>query len=215
MSETSPRDRRLRRYWDGQAPSYDRRMAYSERRFLAPSRPWLCGQAVGDTLEVAIGTGLNIAHYPGDVQLTGVEWSAPMLSMARRRADDLGRPVDFHHGDARALPFPDGHFDTVVCTFALCGIPDEHLALAEMERVLRPGGLLLLADHVASSTWPVRVLQGLVDVVSVPLQGEHYRRRPLCAVRNMEFIVERHERVTLGIIERFAARKSHAGQPPM
>lgn len=213
VSETSPRDSRLRRYWDRQAPSYDRRMAYSERRFLAPSRPWLCGQAVGDTLEVAIGTGLNIGHYPGDVQLTGVEWSASMLSMARRRAEDLSRPVDLRHGDARALTFPDAHFDTVVCTFSLCGIPNSRLALAEMARVLRPGGLLLLADHVASSTWPVRLLQGLVDVVSVPLQGEHYRRRQLCAVRNMGFTVERHERVTLGIIERFAARKPQAGQP--
>jgi ubiquinone/menaquinone biosynthesis C-methylase UbiE len=190
-------------------------MAYSERRFLAPSRPWLCGQAVGDTLEVAIGTGLNIAHYPGDVQLTGLEWSAAMLSVARRRADDLGRPVAFHHGDARALPFPDGPFDTVLCTFSLCGIPDERLALSEMARVLRPGGLLLLADHVASSNWPVRVLQGLVDLVSVPLEGEHYRRRPVLAARDMGFTVERHERVTLGIIERFAARRPHNGQPPV
>ncbi|MGC5014531.1 class I SAM-dependent methyltransferase [Streptosporangium sp. DT93] len=207
MSEISPRDRRLRRYWDRQAGSYDRRLASVERRFLAGTRPWLCGQAAGETLEVAVGTGLNLAHYPGDVRLTGVEWSAPMLAVARRRAGDLGLAADLRQGDARALPFGDGRFDTVVCTFALCGIPDERMALAEMARVLRPGGTLLLADHVASSSWPVRVLQALLDAVSVPTAGEHYRRRPIREVRAMGFTVERHERFTLGVIERLAARK--------
>ncbi|WP_329084551.1 MULTISPECIES: class I SAM-dependent methyltransferase [unclassified Streptosporangium] len=207
MSDFSPRDTRLRRYWDRQADSYDRRMALAEHRFFADTRPWLCGQAVGDVLEVAVGTGLNLAHYPDDVRLTGVEWSASMLAMARRRAGDLGRTVDLRQDDARALSFADGRFDTVVCTFAMCGFPDERVVLAEMSRVLRPGGLLLLADHVASSAWPVRVLQGLVDAVTVPLSGEHYRRRPVRRVRAMGFTVERHERFKLGVIERFAARK--------
>jgi ubiquinone/menaquinone biosynthesis C-methylase UbiE len=199
---------RLRRYWDRQADSYDRQMAFAERHFFAGTRSWLCGQAVGDTLEVAVGTGLNLAHYPDDVRLTGVEWSAPMLAVAQRRADDLGRAADLRQGDARALSYADGRFDTVVCTFAMCGFPDERVALAEMARVLRPGGLLLLADHVASSAWPVRVLQGLVDAVTVPLAGEHNRRRPVRWVRAMEFTVERHERFKLGIIERLAARKT-------
>ncbi|MEU4832604.1 class I SAM-dependent methyltransferase [Streptosporangium sp. NPDC023615] len=207
MSDISPRDTRLRRYWDRQADSYDRRSAFVEHRFFADTRPWLCGQAVGDTLEVAFGTGANLAHYPGDVRLTGVEWSVRMLEVARRRADDLGRAVDLRQGDARALSFDDECFDTVVCTFAMCGIPDEGAALSEMARVLRPGGTLLLADHVASSAWPVRVLQALVEAVTVPTAGEHYRRRPVRRVRAMGFTVERHERFALGVIERLAARK--------
>jgi ubiquinone/menaquinone biosynthesis C-methylase UbiE len=207
MPDSPARDTRLRRYWDRQAHSYDRQMAFAERHFFADTRQWLCGQAVGDALEVAIGTGMNLAHYPRDVRLTGVEWSAPMLEVARRRASDLGRTVDLQHGDARALAFPDGRFDTILCTFALCGISSEQAALAEMARVLRPGGLLLLADHVESSAWPVRVLQVLVDAVTVPLNGEHYRRRPLRGVRAMGFTVERHERFKLGLIERLAARK--------
>ncbi len=207
MSDSSARDRRLRRRWDRDADSYDRQTAYAERRFFGDSRPWLCRQATGDVLEVAVGTGLNLAHYPDDVRLTGVEWSAGMLAVAQRRADAFGRTVDLRQGDAQALSFPDAHFDTVVCTFALCGIPDQCLALNEMARVLRPGGLLLLADHVGSTVWPVRVLQWLVDAVSVPLQGEHYARRPLPLVRAMGFTIERHERFLLGVIERFAARK--------
>ncbi|GAA2311520.1 hypothetical protein GCM10010149_72770 [Nonomuraea roseoviolacea subsp. roseoviolacea] len=90
---------------------------------------------------------------------------------------------------------------------ALCAIPDESRALAEMDRVLRPGGLLLLTDHVAASSWPVRVVQAAADLVSVPLQGEHFRRRPLPRVTAMGFAVERHDRFKLGVIERFAARK--------
>lgn len=205
--EESDREKRLSRYWDRQAGSYDRRMASVERRFFGDTRRWLCRQAAGDVLEVAAGTGLNLSHYPSGIRLTGVERSDPMLAVARRRARDLGLAADLRQGDARALEFPDERFDTVVCTFSLCAIPDEGAALAEMARVLRPGGLLLLADHVVSTSWPVRTLQALADAVSVPLQGEHYRRRPLPGVRAMGFGIERHERLKLGVIERFAARK--------
>ncbi|MEU9832067.1 methyltransferase domain-containing protein [Streptosporangium sp. NPDC048047] len=209
-AEEGGRERRLRRYWDRQADSYDRRMAFAERRFFGDTRRWLCGQAAGDVLEVAAGTGLNLPHYPPGIRLTGVEWSDAMLVIARRRARALGLVADLRQGDARALEFPDARFDTVVCTFSLCAIPDEETALAEMARVLRSGGLLLLADHVVSTSWPVRVLQTLADAVSVPLQGEHYRRRPLPRVRAMGFGIERHERLTRGVIERFAARKPSA-----
>ncbi|MFI6450384.1 class I SAM-dependent methyltransferase [Streptosporangium amethystogenes] len=211
MVNSSVRDTRSLRYWERQAGSYDRRMEFAERRFFAGSRPWLCGQASGDTLEVAVGTGMNLAHYPEDVRLTGVEWSAAMLAVARRRAGTLGRTADLWQGDARALTFPDESFDTVVCTFSLCGISDERVALEEMARVLKPGGLLLLADHVASSSRPLRMAQRLVDLLSVPTAGEHYCRRPLIGVREMGFAVERHERFKAGVIERFTARRPAAG----
>ncbi|MFI6792272.1 class I SAM-dependent methyltransferase [Nonomuraea sp. NPDC050383] len=210
MADTDERDLRLRTYWDRQAVTYDRQMAFAERRFFGDTREWLCRQASGEVLEVAIGTGLNLGHYPDGVRLTGVEWSEAMLAVARRRAGSLGVPAEFRQADAQALPFPDACFDTVVCTFALCAIPDESRALAEMHRVLRPGGLLLLADHVASSSWPIRVLQAAADLVSVPLQGEHFRRRPLPLVRAMGLTVERHDRFKLGMIERFAARRPAA-----
>ncbi|GAB3815657.1 class I SAM-dependent methyltransferase [Micromonospora zhanjiangensis] len=213
MADSPTRDGRLRRFWDQQADSYDRKMAFAERRFFADTRPWLCGQAVGDTLEVAVGTGLNLAHYPADVRLAGVEWSPAMLAVARRRAADLGRPVDLRQGDARRLDFPDGRFDTVVCTFSLCGIPDHEAALGEFARVLRPGGRLLLADHIGSSNWLVRGAQALLDAVTVPLYGEHYRRRPLPRVRALGFTVERRERFALGAVERLVARKPPARHP--
>lgn len=138
-------------------------MGAVERRWFAQTRPWVCRRASGRTLEVALGTGLNLPLYPEGVELAGIEWSPSMLAVAQRRAAALGLAADLRLGDARALPFDDGSFDTVVMTFSLCAVPDAGRALEEMVRVLRPGGLLLLADHVESSAWPLRVLQRLVD----------------------------------------------------
>jgi ubiquinone/menaquinone biosynthesis C-methylase UbiE len=208
MPRAVERDERLRRYWDRQAGSYDRQMSFCDRRFFGDTRQWVCAQASGDVLEVAIGTGLNLMRYPDDVRLTGLEWSPAMLDVARRRARQLGREVDLRIGDAQAMEFPDAAFDTVVCTFSLCAIADDRAAVAEMTRVLRPGGLLLLADHVEASTWYARAAQRLGDLFSIPLAGEHYRRRPINHVRALGYAVESHERFKLGIIERLAARKT-------
>jgi len=207
----SQRDERLRRYWDKHAGSYDREMGFFDRHLFGDTRDWVCSQASGEVLEVAIGTGLNLSHYPKQVRLTGVEWSPAMLDIARRRAPELGRPVDLRLGDAQALEFSDGSFDTVVCTFSLCGIPDDRQAIAEMDRVLRPGGLLLLADHVEASRWDARAAQRLIDLVTIPLGGEHFRRRPITHVQALGYAIEGHQRFTLGIVERLAARKPHAG----
>jgi len=207
---TGRRATRLRRRWDREAAGYDRAFAAAERRMFPDVRGRLCARAQGRTLEVAVGTGLNLAHYPPAVtagRYTGVEWSPGMLRLARRRAADLGLDgVDLRLGDAQALDLPDHAFDTVVCTFSLCAIGDDRAALAEMTRVLRPGGLLLLADHVASSAWPLRALQAAADLVSVPLAGEHLGRRPARWVEEQGLEVEEHERSRAGVIELVAAR---------
>jgi ubiquinone/menaquinone biosynthesis C-methylase UbiE len=204
---TTAETAKRRRYWDKHAPRYDQQMQFFDRRLFGDSRTWVCSQASGETLEVAIGTGLNLGSYPDGVRLVGIDFSPAMLQRARDRARELGRTVELREGDAQALDFPDASFDTVVCTFSLCGIPDERQAVAEMWRVLRPGGVLLLADHVASSAWPVRAVQWLLELVTVPLGGEHFRRRPLEHVRAQGFQVQHQERFKMGIVERLAARK--------
>jgi ubiquinone/menaquinone biosynthesis C-methylase UbiE len=198
---------RRRRYWDSHAAGYDRQMQCAERYFLGDSRAWVCSQATGRTLEVAIGTGLNLAFYPAGLELVGVDLSPAMLALARRRAAELGRTVDLREADALALPFPDASFDTVVCTFGLCAVPDDRRAVAEAVRMLRPGGLLLLADHIEGAAWLVRAIQRLIEVVSVPLQGEHALRRPLRHVEAEGLEVLRRERFKLGLVERLTARK--------
>ena len=133
-----------------------------------------------------------------------------MLALARSRAGDLDRAVDLREGDAQHLDFPDASFDTVVCTFALCAISDDRRAVHEMIRVLRPGGLLLLADHVVATAWPVRAVQWMVELVTVPMAEEHFRRRPLLTVQDAGLTIERHDRFKLGMVERLAACKPAA-----
>ncbi|TNC24225.1 class I SAM-dependent methyltransferase [Amycolatopsis alkalitolerans] len=182
-------------------------MGFWDRRFFGDTREWVCGQAGGEVLEVAVGTGLNLPWYPDGVRLTGIDLSPAMLQHARRRAEDTGRALDARVGNAQQLDFPDAAFDTVVATFSLCAIPDDRAAVAEMWRVVRPGGLLLLADHVVSTSAPLRAVQRLLELITIPVGEEHFRRRPIEHVRAQGFTLERHERFHRGIVERLAARK--------
>jgi ubiquinone/menaquinone biosynthesis C-methylase UbiE len=207
------RAQRLRRYWDKHARTYDKQMAFFERVLFGDGRQWVCAQATGDVLEVAIGTGRNLPHYPKGIRLTGIDFSPTMLELARRQADQLGLNVDLRLGDAQALDLPDASFDTVVCTLSLCAIPDEPRGVAEMKRVLRPGGRLLLLDHVAAAPRAARAVQWLLERITVPLGGEHLRRRPLRQVQAEGFQIEQRERAKLGIVERLTARKPAEPSP--
>jgi ubiquinone/menaquinone biosynthesis C-methylase UbiE len=200
-------NRRRSAYWDKQAGRYDRAMNFWDRHLFGDSRPWACGRAVGEVLEVAVGTGRNLPFYPDGTRLTGVDWSPAMLGIARGRAAGLGLEADLRQGDAQALDFPDASFDTVLCALGLCAIPDDRRAVTEMARVLRPGGRLLLVDHVAASASALRAVQWLYERITIPLAGEHFRRRPLTYVRELGFDVEEAERFRLGIVERVSARK--------
>ena len=193
--------------WDKQAARYDRQMDFWDRQLFGDSRPWVCGRAAGDVLEVAVGTGRNLPFYPDGVRLTGVDWSPAMLGIARERAAALGREADLRPGDAQTLDFPDESFDTVLCALGLCAIPDDRRAVTEMVRVLRPGGRLLLVDHVAARARSLRMVQWLYERISVPLAGEHFRRRPLVHVRQLGLLIEETERFKLGVVERVRARK--------
>src|SRR3954466_9900203 len=91
---------RQRRVWDEAAPSYDRQMALFERLLLGDGRAWVGRRVGGSVLEVALGAGVNLPHYPAGATLTGVELSPRMLGVARQRAVELGRDVDLREGDA-------------------------------------------------------------------------------------------------------------------
>jgi len=206
MTTTSDETAKVLRTWEKSAPGYDKQIAFFEKIWFGGGRQWLGARAQGRVLEVAIGTGLNLAHYPADVTITGIELSPAMLAIAKQRASDLGRDVDLHTGDAQALPFPDGSFDTVVCALSLCTIPDPVTAIGEMRRVLIPGGRLLLLDHIASTWPPIRAAQWLLERVTIRA-GEHFTRRQLPLVEAAGFELVEVERLKAGSIERITARK--------
>jgi ubiquinone/menaquinone biosynthesis C-methylase UbiE len=198
---------RARRIWDKLAPKYDRQVRFVERVLFEGGREWVCSRAAGDVLEIAIGTGRNLPHYPRDVRLTGMDLSPQMLEVARERAQELDRNVDLRIGDAQVLELPDQSFDTVLCTLSLCSIPDDRKAVAEIKRVLRPGGRLLLLEHVRSPNHVVRGFQRILDAVTVRLAGDHLLREPLDHLEVEGFEIETVERSKWGIVERVAAFK--------
>ncbi|MFC7533829.1 class I SAM-dependent methyltransferase [Actinoplanes sp. GCM10030250] len=203
--DEAPRTTKARQVWDQAAPGYDRQIAFLERHWFTGGREWLGARATGRILDVGAGTGRNLPHYPAGAAITGIDLSPAMLAHARRRAADLGLAADLREGDAEHLPFADGSFDTVVCALSLCTIPDPRAALAEMRRVLVPGGRLLLLDHIRSSWPPVHAVQWLLERITVPTAGEHFTRRQLPLVREAGFDVVETERLKAGSIERVHA----------
>lgn len=208
MTTPSRGDEQQRRYWDQHAGTYDQGMRFVERRILRDTRRWACSQATGRTLEVAVGTGLNLPYYPRGTDLTAIDLSPRMLAIARKRAAELGVEAELNESTATPLAFADESFDTVICTLALCSIPDYTAAVKEMVRVLRPGGRLVLADHVASSIAPLRLLQRGVELWSVRSAGEHFTRRPIRQVYAIGLHINQQERFLAGMIERLVAVKS-------
>jgi ubiquinone/menaquinone biosynthesis C-methylase UbiE len=135
------------------AEIYDAFLALGERRGMRATRRGLLAGARGRVLEIGAGTGLNLSHYPDAIdELVLAEPSAPMADRLEARRAKLGRRAHIVAAPAEALPFGDGSFDTVVSTLVLCTVQDPDAALAEVRRVLRPGGRLLFCEHVRSDT---------------------------------------------------------------
>ena len=206
MSTTATTER-TRQHYERDATKYDGRIKFFERLLFGGGREWVCRQAEGEVLEIALGTGRNLPFYPDGVRLTGIELSPAMLEIAARRAADVGREADLQVGDAQSLGFPAARFDTVVCTLSLCTIPDDRAAVAEAKRVLRPGGRFLLLEHVRSAVLPIRAGQRMLEPLFVRFQCDHLLREPLEHLEAEGFEIERLERSKLGIVERVAARK--------
>jgi ubiquinone/menaquinone biosynthesis C-methylase UbiE len=198
---------KVRRVYEQMAPRYDKDIRFWERLQFGGGREWVASRAHGRVLEVAVGTGRNLPLYPAATAVTGVELSPAMLALARQRAADHGLKVDLCEGDAQALPFDDASFDTAVCTLSLCAIPDPVAAIAEMGRVLRPGGLMLLLDHIGSSWPPIWAIQRLVEQFTIRSAGEYMTRRPLPLVLAAGFEIVETQRLKVGTVERIAARK--------
>jgi ubiquinone/menaquinone biosynthesis C-methylase UbiE len=175
--------------------------------FLGDGRRAVCGGAGGQILEIAVGTGLNLPYYSPDVHLTAIDLSAAMLRVAARRAEALRRRVAFGVGDAQRLAFSDSSFDSFACTLALCGIPNERAALSEAFRVLRPGGVLQLLEHVRSPLRVVRLGQSACAPLLLRYACDDLLRDPMDHLTGIGFVIETCARSRLGTVQRVVARK--------
>lgn len=172
---------------------------------LSRLRRSMLRRATGKVLEVAVGTGKNLAYYPRDCRIIAGDLSNEMLDVAQRRAMKLAIDVSFLVGDAGMLPFGDRSFDAVVSSLSTCTFPDPLAALKEMHRVCRPEGRILLLEHGRSDReWLGHFQDRNADKFAKPL-GCHWNREPLELVRAAGLRVIEAQRVFFGVFHRIEA----------
>jgi ubiquinone/menaquinone biosynthesis C-methylase UbiE len=133
------------------AAIYDRMMRGGEKRTMSRLRGELLAHARGRTLEIGAGTGANLPYYPDDVEeLILAEPFEPMRRQLERKLGESGRSASTLDASAESIPLDEESVDTVVSTLVLCTVDFQDRALAEISRVLRPGGQLLFIEHVRS-----------------------------------------------------------------
>ncbi|BDG07542.1 class I SAM-dependent methyltransferase [Anaeromyxobacter paludicola] len=181
---------------------YDAFMAAVERTGLGRWRAWLAGGARGRILDLGCGTGRDLPFYPRRAAV-GVDPHPENLARARRRA-----PVPLVRARAEALPFKDGAFDTVVSGLVLCSVDDPAAALAELRRVLAPGGTLRALEHVRSlRPWEARLQDRLQPLWTRLSGGCRPNRDTEASVAAAGFRVLPEGRRSSGVMRRFAARR--------
>ena len=148
------------------------------------TRAQIVPQAEGRVLEIGIGSGLNLSFYdPAKVSvIVGVDPSAAMQKLAQQRAAQISIPVEMIALELGQIQAADASFDSIVCTFTLCTIPDAMAALQEMRRVLKPGGKLLFSEHGLAPDLPVVRWQHRLTPLWKPFSGGCHLNRDIPAL---------------------------------
>jgi SAM-dependent methyltransferase len=169
----------------------------ADRRGAAEHRRRLLEGLAGRVVEVGAGNGRNFAHYPAAVtEVVAVEPEPTLRALAQAAPHAV--PVTVRDGVAEALPFGDGELDAAVVSLVLCSVPDQAVALAEIRRVLRPGGELRFYEHVVPRRQPKRALFRAADGTGVwprLAAGCHLARDTAAAITAAGFAIDRCERI--------------------
>lgn len=164
-----------------------------EQRYMKPLREKLITRANGLVLEVGAGNGLNFATYdPAHVEhVEAIDPNPTMLGYARERVKTARVPITLTQATAEALPFADATFDTIVATLVFCSVTDPLKGLQEIKRVLKPGGKLLILEHVRSHNRLIVIAQNIITPFTIRFVGNcHWNRDTAQTVRAAGFHID-------------------------
>jgi SAM-dependent methyltransferase len=180
------------------ARMYLKAAARADRRGATEHRRRLLQDIKGRVVEIGAGNGLNFAHYPPTVtDVVAIEPEPTLRAVAQQSAAGAPVPVSVREGAADTLPLADGEMDAAVASLVLCSVPDQARALAELHRVLRPGGELRFYEHVIARCQPMRTILQVADHSGLwPAIGGgcHPARDTGAAIEAAGFSIERCER---------------------
>lgn len=193
----------MERPYDNFAACYDRIFRPFERLYLAAARRETIAELPHNAtlLEVGAGTGANFEHYPTFHTAVASELSPQMLDRARTKTTSIA----LAQADAQQLPFPDDHFDAAFATLVFCSIPDPATAFRELARVVKPGGRIVLFEHVRPSGILGHVFD-LFNRLTVALIDDHFNRRTAETARLSGLEMVEVRRKALGIFNLIVAR---------
>jgi len=197
-----------KRQYNRIAPLYDLMEALIERSRYSKWRELLWSKVEDiNVLEVGVGTGKNFPYYPEAAEITAVDFSDKMLKHAKDRASKQKVKVRLQQMDVQNLQFEDDTFDTVVASFVFCSMPNPVRGLMEVERVCKPGGKVVLLEHVLSANRIVAWLMNLANPLVVRITGANINRRTVGNVSKSDLVVEQVTDLRAGIFKLIEARK--------
>ncbi len=183
----SEHEQTLKRY-NRIAPFYDVMEGVVEGLFFSRLRKTIWAQVQGsDILEVGVGTGKNFAYYPQQATMTGIDFSPVMLQQAKIKKQKRNVQVDLQQMDVESLYYADNSFDTVIGTFLFCSVPRPKRGLQELYRVCKPGGQVLLLEHVLSSQPTMASMMNFLNPAVKAMMGANINRQTVKNVQSCAF----------------------------
>jgi len=198
----------IRQRYDRIAPYFEGLEAVMEGLFFKSWRKRLWAKVDGHhILEIGVGTGKNFDYYPADARITAIDFSEQMLKQAAQKRERKNINVELEVMDVQLLYFADNSFDTVICSFVFCSVPSALKGLKEVYRVCKPGGQVLLLEHVLSSNAVLAALMKLFNPVVVALVGANINRNTVKNVKACAFTSVHVDQRSSDIIKLIEARK--------